>query len=98
MKQRTLDLYTTSWCPDCRVAKRVLRELGVTYREIDIEHDPEAAALVIRENQGRRRVPTIRIGGRFHGNPPPAELRALVAAQSTDVEPAAADAVAGLTP
>ncbi|MBZ0089954.1 MAG: NrdH-redoxin [Thermoanaerobaculia bacterium] len=80
MANLTLDLYTTGWCPDCRVAKRVLRELGVDYREIDIERDAEAAELVIRENQGKRRVPTIAIAGRFFGNPPPAQLRALIAA------------------
>lgn len=80
MSDLTLDLYTTGWCPDCRVAKRMLAELGVSYREIDIERDPSAAELVIRENQGKRRVPTIAIAGRFHGNPRPAELRALVAA------------------
>jgi|CXWL01.1.fsa_nt_gi mycoredoxin len=80
MTNLTLDLYTTDWCPDCRVAKGVLRELGVDFREIDIERDPAAAEVVIRENQGKRRVPTIAIAGRFFGNPPPAQLRALIAA------------------
>lgn len=80
MTDSPLDLYTTTWCPDCRVAKRVLRELGREFREIDIELNPEAADLVVRVNQGKRRVPTIRIADRFYGNPPPAELRALLAA------------------
>lgn len=80
MTEPKMDIYTTNWCSDCRVAKRILREMGIDFREIDIEEDPEAAALVVRENQGKRRVPTIAIGGRFYGNPLPAELRALVAA------------------
>jgi mycoredoxin len=80
MAEPTIDLYTTSWCPDCRVAKRVLREFGLDFREIDIEEDEAAAALVIRENQGKRRVPTIGIAGQFYGNPPPSQLRALLAA------------------
>lgn len=92
MTYRTLDLYATSWCPDCRVAKRVLRELGVDYREIDIEQDPEAAELVIRENQGKRRVPTIRIGGRYYGNPSPVELRGLLAAEAESGHCAAIEA------
>jgi mycoredoxin len=51
--------YATSWCGDCRRAKRVFAELGVAYRYVDIEHDPAAAAVVMRLNQGMRRVPTI---------------------------------------
>lgn len=73
-------VYATGWCPDCRVAKRVLHELGVPFIEIDIEQDSHAAEIVLRENQGKRRVPTIAIGGRYYGNPSPAELLSLVAA------------------
>lgn len=80
MTAPTFVLYTTGWCPDCRVAKRLLRELGVEYHEIDIEQNPEAADIVIRENQGKRRVPTIAIEGRYYGNPSMAELKSLVAA------------------
>ncbi len=91
MTHLTLDLYTTSWCPDCRVAKRVLRELDVAYREIDIEQDAAAAELVIRENQGKRRVPTIAIAGRFYGNPRPAELRSLIATARDAADVASAE-------
>ncbi|MGE0641575.1 MAG: glutaredoxin family protein [Thermoanaerobaculia bacterium] len=99
MADLTLDLYTTGWCPDCRIAKRVLGELGVDYREIDIEQDPQAAQLVIRENQGRRRVPTIAISDRFYGNPRPAELRSLVAAAIDAAERVRAESTdTGTTP
>ena len=58
-------MYSTTWCPDCRRAKDFLRRRGVTFEEVNIEEDPDAEDLVIEVNQGRRRVPTIRVGERF---------------------------------
>lgn len=52
-------LYGTPWCGDCRRAKRVFAEKGVTFDYVDIEDDPEATALVMRLNRGMRSVPTI---------------------------------------
>lgn len=52
-------MYGTPWCGDCRRAKRVFAELAVAYDYVDIEDDPEAAALVMRLNGGMRSVPTI---------------------------------------
>ena len=61
----TLTMYTTAWCPDCRRAKTFLRERGVEFREVDIEKDPSAEEIVLRANDGRRKVPTMEIGGRY---------------------------------
>lgn len=61
----TITLYTTSWCGDCRRTKQFLRERGVEYREVDIDDAPEAEDLVLRVNQGRRKVPTIEVDGRY---------------------------------
>jgi mycoredoxin len=58
-------IYSTGWCPDCRRAKNFLRERGVEFEEVNIEEDPEAEELVLRANQGRRRVPTLRVGQRY---------------------------------
>ena len=52
-------LYGTSWCPDCRRARRLLDQAGVSYLDIDIEQDPRAAQLVEKLNRGFRSVPTI---------------------------------------
>ena len=60
-----LTMYTTPWCPDCRRAKTFLRERGVEFREVDIEKDPSAEAVVLKANDGRRKVPTMEIGGRY---------------------------------
>jgi glutaredoxin len=60
-----LTMYTTRWCPDCRRAKTFLKERGVEFREVDIEKDPSAEAVVLKANDGKRKVPTMEIGGRY---------------------------------
>lgn len=55
----TITMYTTTWCGDCRRAKRVFAAYSVPYIEVDIEEDEAAAAFVSRVNAGQRRVPTI---------------------------------------
>ena len=52
-------MYTTSWCGDCRRAKRIFAALGVAYTEIDIEESPQAAETVRQLNGGMQSVPTI---------------------------------------
>lgn len=73
-----ITLYTTTWCGDCRRAKRFLAEHEVEYEEINIEESEEAATLVMSHNAGRRSVPTIRIEDRYYGNPPLNELARLL--------------------
>lgn len=56
-------VYTTPWCRDCKAAKRFLVERGIAYEEVDIETHPEAADIVMRLNDGMRKVPTLDIEG-----------------------------------
>ena len=56
-------VYTTPWCRDCKAAKRFLEERGITYEEVDIERRPEAAEIVMRLNDGMRKVPTLDVEG-----------------------------------
>lgn len=58
-------VYGTSWCSDCRSTKRFLKERGVEFREINIDEEEDAEALVLRVNNGRRKVPTIEVDGRY---------------------------------
>lgn len=58
-------VYCTSWCCDCRRAKKFLHERGIPFREINIDESPDAAELVVRVNNGRRKVPTIEFEGRY---------------------------------
>lgn len=52
-------MYTTSWCGDCRRAKRVFADFGVPYAEVNIEEDDDGAEVVQSLNNGLRSVPTI---------------------------------------
>ena len=74
MTHPRVTVYSTSWCPDCHRLTAFLDERGVEFRKIDIEADPKAAALVMKHNDGKRRVPTLEIDGEFLGNPPLAEV------------------------
>jgi mycoredoxin len=60
-----ITIYSTGWCPDCWRVKMFLKERGVAFREINIENDPQAEAIVLRENNGRRKVPTVHVDGRY---------------------------------
>jgi mycoredoxin len=52
-------MYSTSWCGDCRRAKRIFGDFNVPYVEVNIEQDEDAAELVQSLNNGMRSVPTI---------------------------------------
>ncbi len=58
-------MYSTLCCPDCRRAKAFLKERGVEFVEVNIEGNPEAEGLVLRVNNGRRKVPTLQVGDRY---------------------------------
>lgn len=69
-------VYSTCWCYDCRRAKSFLRERGVSFREVNIDQTPGAEEIVLRANNGKRKVPTIEVDGRFFPMSPfdPAKL------------------------
>ena len=60
-----ITVYSTSWCPDCWRTKMFLKERGIEFREVNIETNPSAEEIVLRVNDGRRKVPTLEVGGRY---------------------------------
>jgi glutaredoxin len=60
-----ITMYSTRWCPDCYRAKLFLKARGVEFREVNIEKNPAAEEIVIKVNNGKRKVPTIEVGGRY---------------------------------
>jgi glutaredoxin len=60
-----ITMYSAGWCPDCRRVKNFLKERGVEFHEVDIDKDEESEELVLRVNNGKRKVPTLKIGERF---------------------------------
>jgi len=59
-------MYTTSWCPYCERARKLLASKNVTFSEIDIESDAEKRA-EMRNRSGRTSVPQIFIGDHHVG-------------------------------
>jgi glutaredoxin 3 len=59
-------MYTTSWCPYCERARRLLTAKGATFSEVDVESAPEKRA-EMQSRSGRRTVPQIFIGDRHVG-------------------------------
>jgi mycoredoxin len=53
-------MYSTTWCGYCRRLKVQFDAAGVSYDEVNIERDPDAASFVENVNGGNRTVPTIR--------------------------------------
>lgn len=56
-----LNVYMTSWCPDCRRTINWLKQNGISFHSLDIEKDSVAAARVSAWNQGNLSVPTLDI-------------------------------------
>jgi mycoredoxin len=52
-------LYSTPWCGYCVRLKRQLDREGVSFREVDIEQDPQAESVVKEANGGNATVPTL---------------------------------------
>ena len=61
-----IQMYSKSWCPYCRMAKRLLAAKGVSWLEIDIEDEPERRREMMQRS-GRTTVPQIWIGDRHVG-------------------------------
>ncbi len=69
-----IKMYATTWCGDCRLAKRWFDSHGIAYDYINIEEDDDAAEKV---NNGMRSVPTIVFpDGSVLVEPSPRELAA----------------------
>jgi glutaredoxin 3 len=60
-------IYTTPICPYCARAKRLLKDKGAAFEEIDVFMDGEARAAMEERAGGRRTVPQIFIGEKHVG-------------------------------
>jgi glutaredoxin 3 len=74
-------MYTTSWCPYCDRARRLLASKGVSYQEFDVELAPDKRA-EMHSRSGRRTVPQIFIGDQHVGGSD--DLQALEASGRLD--------------
>jgi mycoredoxin len=60
LRTHELTIYSTTWCPDCRRLKKHLDKQGLTYTEINIDADPEAAQR-LQAATGRTAIPFVQI-------------------------------------
>ena len=64
---KTVEIYTTPFCPYCIAAKRLLQKKGVAYTETDVSNDPDLRQAMMLRAGGKRTVPQIFIGGQHVG-------------------------------
>ena len=77
----TFTMYLTPWCGYCHRLKGQLQREGIDFREVDIEREPEAAAVVQRVNNGNQTVPTLVFAdGTAMTNPSLAQVKAKIGA------------------
>ena len=73
-------LYSTPWCGYCHRLKGQLTREGISFDEIDIEAQPEAADVVESVNGGNQTVPTLVFSdGTSLTNPSVAQVKAKLA-------------------
>lgn len=59
-----VQVYTASWCRDCRAAKQFLDSHGIAYTEVDVDANPGASDEVMR-HVGKRAIPQLVIDGEW---------------------------------
>jgi mycoredoxin len=70
-------MFSTAWCGYCFRLKAQMEREGIAFVEVDIEADPEAAALVEDVNHGNQTVPTLQFpDGTFATNPSIGQVKA----------------------
>ena len=74
-------MYSTPWCGYCHRLRGQLDREGIAYDVVDIEKQPEAAAIVEQVNSGNQTVPTLVFAdGTAMTNPSLAQVKAQLAA------------------
>ncbi len=61
------EIYTTPICGFCNTAKRLLKQKGVKFSEVDVLTSPKRKQEMIKRANGGRTVPQIFIGGTHVG-------------------------------
>ena len=67
LTMNTVKIYSTSVCPYCDAAKRLLKSLGVAYDDINLEGQHDVRQRLSEANGGWRTVPMIFVGDKFIG-------------------------------
>ncbi|MBM3988365.1 MAG: glutaredoxin family protein [Planctomycetes bacterium] len=57
-----VEVFTATWCPDCKRLDRVLADAGIAHERVDIDR-VEGAADELERETGKRGVPYLRLDG-----------------------------------
>lgn len=68
-------VYGTSWCAKTMMVRRYLERLGIPYRYVDLEMNPQAVAQLRWWTGGYTSHPTVTIGGEVLVEPSMGELQ-----------------------
>lgn len=60
----TITIYSTPTCPYCKMAKEYLKGRNISYKDIDVSQDEQAAQEMIRKS-GQMGVPVIDVDGKI---------------------------------
>ncbi len=63
-----VEIYSSTWCPFCHRAKRLLLSKGVEFEELDVDADPALRHEMTQRSGGRRTVPQIFVDDRHIGD------------------------------
>jgi glutaredoxin len=69
-----VNVYGAEWCGDTQAALALLEELGVPYQFRDVDEDLAADNWVRIHNDGKQKLPTVRIGDQVLSVPSETEL------------------------
>ena len=73
-------MYSTPWCGYCQRLKVQLQRDGISFDEVDIEQQPDAADFVMSVNGGNQTVPTLHFSdGSALTNPSVIDVKAKLA-------------------
>lgn len=62
MNDSSVTVYSATWCAFCHAAKDYLDRLGVSYKDEDVEVNPQAGLDAVNKS-GQRGIPVLDIGG-----------------------------------
>lgn len=60
-----IKVYGFDWCEDTTRTREHLDALGVPYDYINVELDKSAEAWITQQNHGKRKTPTVDLGGKI---------------------------------